>query len=304
MYDELIETFHGLRVIDFNEEDDWQGPNVAYRLREEYEDEVTLSNRLEALVAQPDHEKLTALIIGAWTGSCEGENSKEIVSTLASLGPQLPGLRHLFFGEMTYEECEISWINQSDLSPLLVALPNLESLRVRGGSELSFSKVRHEHLRELALETGGLSRNAIREIFLCEFPSLERLELLLGEENYGFDGGVEDLQPLLSGALFPKLKQLGLMNSEIANEIAAVVVNSPIVSRLEVLDLSLGNLDGEGVQSLHNLANFPQLKTLNISHHFADDGQIEALKKALKCEVIADDKQSPDDEWRPIVHAE
>jgi len=127
-------------------------------------------------------------------------------------------------------------------------------LRIRGGSGLSFSRVRNDSLRELAIETGGLARSVIRELFLCEFPALEHLELLFGEENYGFDGSVEDLQPVFSGQLHPQLRFLGLMNSTIANDIAAVVVNSPIVDRIEVLDLSMGNLDDAGVQSLHGLA--------------------------------------------------
>ncbi|MES2788881.1 MAG: STM4015 family protein [Planctomycetota bacterium] len=303
-YSEHIDQFHGVKVVNFNTADDWQGPEIAYRLSEEYDDDVTIGDRLTALLQQPQINRLTKLIIGGWTGSCEGENSKEVVAALAAAAPKLQGLKHLFFGEMVLEECEISWINQSDVSPLLRAFPNLQSLRIRGGAELSFSKVRHDNLRELAIETGGLSRELIREIFLCEFPALEHLELLLGESNYGFDGGVEDLQPLLSGRLFPKLKWLGLMNSEIVNEIAAVIVNSPITSRLETLDLSLGNLDGEGVQSLTGLTAYPQLKTLNISHHYASEQQIAALQQILKCEVIADDLQEPEDDWRPIVHAE
>jgi hypothetical protein len=304
MYSENISEFRGRPVIDFNGKDDWQGAQTAYRLREEYEDELKVSDRLSALLAQPGSDQLSSLIIGGWTGSCEGDDSAGIVAELAQAAPRLPGLRHLFFGEMTYEECEISWINQSDLSPLLKAFPKLESLRVRGGTGLSFSKIKHDSLRELAIEAGGLSRSTIREIFLCEFPALEHLELLLGESNYGFDGGVEDLQPLLSGRLFPKLNWLGLMNSEIANEIAAVAVNAPVVSRLKVLDLSLGNLDSEGVQSLHGLSAYPQLETLNISHHYASDGDIAALKQAVHCRVIAEDRQEPEDEWRPVVHAE
>jgi hypothetical protein len=121
----------------------------------------------------------------------------------------------LFVGEMTVEECEISWINQSDVSPLLKAFPKLETLRVRGGSGLSFSRMAHQSLRELVVETGGLSRSTIRETFLCDFPALERLQLQLGDGGYGFDGSVEDLQPLLAGKLFPKLEYLGLTNSEI-----------------------------------------------------------------------------------------
>jgi len=304
MYSEHIESFQGSCVMDFNRAQDWKGVNAAYRLQEEYDDEVKVSDRLEALLAQPGCEQLTSLVIGAWSGSCEGSDSNEIVALLANAAPKLPGLRHLFLGEMVMEECEISWINQSDVSPLLKAFPKLESFRVRGGTGLSFSKIKHDNLRELAVETGGLTRGTIREILLCEFPALEHLELLLGESNYGFDGSVEDLQPLLSGRLFPKLKWLGLMNSEIANEIAAVAVNAPLVSRLETLDLSLGNLDGEGVRSLHGLAAYPSLKTLNISHHYAQEADVASLKNVLKCQVIAEDQQAADDEWRPIVHAE
>jgi len=130
------------------------------------------------------------------------------------------------------------------------------------------------------------------------------LELLLGEEHYGFDGSVEDLQPLLSGRLFPSLKFLGLMNSRIANDIAAVLVNSPIVDRVEVIDLSMGNLDDQGVNSLLGLSNHKNLKKLNISHHYASQQAVDKLARTLPFPVVAEDRQDSDDEWRPIVHAE
>jgi hypothetical protein len=303
MYSELIDEFNGLTVVDYNEKSDWSGPDKAYRLREEYEDEVTVLDRLESLLQQPKADEISSLIIGAWSGACEGDNSAKIVESISLMAHQLPNLKALFFGEMTYEECEISWINQSDLSPLLKAFPKLERLRVRGGSELSFSRIQHESLKELAIETGGLSRATIREIFLCEFPNLEHLELLLGEQNYGFDGSVEDLQPLLEGGLYPKLKYLGLMNSEIANDIAAIIVNSPIAERVETIDLSMGNLDDEGVASLKGLAPRKNLKLVNISHHYAS-AQIQHLAQVLPCVLVATDPKEAEDEWRPIVHAE
>jgi len=90
----------------------------------------------------------------------------------------------------------------------------------------------------------------------------------------------------------------------IANDIAAVVVNSPIVERIETLDLSMGNLDDEGVASLTSLAGRTRLKRLNISHHYASEVAVGALAEFLPCEVVADDRQDPDDEFRPIVHNE
>lgn len=304
MFSDLLDDFQGQRVVDFNDATSWKGPNVTYRLREEYDDEIKVTDRLVALLAQPESRQISNLIIGAWSGACEGGDSAEIIAALVAAAPKLPALRHVFFGEMTYEECEISWINQADVTPLLNAYPNLQTLRIRGGSGLSFSPCQHTSLQELAIETGGLSRSTLREIFLCQFPALEHLELFLGESNYGFDGTVEDMQPLLSGRLFSKLKFLGLMNSEIANDIAAVVVNSPIVERLDVLDLSLGNIDTEGMNSLHGLAAYKNLRRVNVSHHYATEAAVTALTKALPFEVVAEDREDPEDEWRPIVHAE
>ena len=81
-------------------------------------------------------------------------------------------------------------------------------------------------------------------------------------------------------------------------------MNAPIVERIQVLNLSMGNLDEEGVRSLHQLAPRKNLTRLDISHHFAPEESIERLRKVLPFEVVADDPQEADDEWRPIVHAE
>jgi hypothetical protein len=119
MYTELASEFFGLSVVDYDDAGSWQGPVKAYRLREEYDGELPIDEQLQSLLEQPGVDQVRALIIGAWTGVCEGGNSAEIIQELAKAAGRLPSLRALYFGEMTYEECEISWINQSDVSPLL-----------------------------------------------------------------------------------------------------------------------------------------------------------------------------------------
>lgn len=304
-YSESLKEFHGLPVQDYNATKDcWNGPKVAYRLREEWDDDMSITDRLEALLDEDGADQLTSLIIGAWSSAGEGDDSKAVIDKLCENASRLPALRHLFLGEMTYEECEISWINQSDVSPLLNAFPGLQSLHVRGATGLSFSRATHSELKMLVIESGGLPRSVLRELFLCDFPELEHLELLLGTEDYGFDGDVTDLQPVLSGRLYPKLKYLGLRNSTIANEIAAVVVHSPIVERISELDLSLGTLDDAGVQSLMGLSERGNLSKLNISHHYASAPLVLELKAALPFEVDASDPQEAEDDWRPVLHAE
>jgi hypothetical protein len=298
-----LETFAGLPVIDFRENTDWQGPAHCYRVHLQYEDPESVETILDRLLAQAGDTGLKALIIGAWNGALEGDDSAGLVSSLVSRVGHLAGLKALFLGEMTFDEYEISWINQSDVSPVLRALPNLEEFYVRGGTRLTFSQVEHPHLRTLVIQAGGLSRDLLRELFACRFPALQHLDLLLGTEDYGFNGEVEDLLPLLQGTLFPRLKHLGLMNSIITDDIAALVVNSPIIRDLESLDLSLGTLTDEGAGALLSLPTDAHLKRLDISHHYLTPEALARLQR-LPFELVADDPQDPNDEWRGPVHAE
>ena len=304
MYTEHVQEFAGLAVIDFEGAKSWKGSGNAYRLHDEYEDETSLSEKLDEFLKLPGASDISALVIGIWSGGFEGGASSVVANKLVEIAPRLPKLRAIFFGDITYEETELSWIEQGDMTPILNAYPQLEILRVRGGNSLQFSRTLHSGLRQLIVETGGLRRDTIREIVVCDFPNLEHLELHLGEGGYGFDGGVEDLQPLLSGVKFQKLRYLGLRNSEIADDVAAVAANSPIVRRIEVLDLSLGNLSDQGVRSLKLLPKDGNLKRLDISHHYASEAVLSELVSTFDFEVVADDAQSPDDDWRPISHAE
>ena len=154
------------------------------------------------------------------------------------------------------------------------------------------------------MEAGGLHRSVIREICRCEFPNLEHLELWLGSGGYGWDGGVEDLQPLLDGSRFPKLTYLGLRNSEIVDEIAPVVVNAPILKRLKVLDLSNGNMTDVGGQALLNLPAGLALQELNLTHHYMTPSLVAQLQEKLSCKVVADDPHQRDGEWRGILVSE
>lgn len=304
MFSELATEFAGYPVVDFEGAESWQGAEVAYRVRVEYDDTKTIGQLLDALVGSDGAAELRALVIGAWGEVGSGDSSQEVVAKVAQLAPRLPQLTALFLGDITVDESEVSWISQSDVSPLLKAFPRLETLAIRGGSGLAFSRVRHEALRELIIESGGLSRDTLQGLFLCDFPALEHLALLLGDPNYGFDGSVEDLQPLLAGGLFPRLRSLGLMNSVIANDIAAVLVNAPIVDRLESIDLSMGNLDDEGGRSLLGLAPKTNLRKLVLSHHYVSEPTLKALEAALPFHLFADKPEVPDDDWRPILHAE
>lgn len=295
MIDAHAETFLGMPVEAYNLEEGIRDPeSTAYRIRIEYDEGVTLAVRLAQFLSDPNVGQISAIVIGCWSPDDSTEGAEHIIETLASANDKLPNLRGIFIGDITSEEAEISWIQQSDLGPLLEAYPKLEHFRVRGGNGLSLGRMDHANLKTLIVETGGLPVSVIREISDSHLPELEHLELWLGSPDYGWDGAVDDLQPILSGKLFPKLNYLGLRDCEAADELAAVVANAPIARRLRTLDLSLGNMGNDGFRALGMLPRDGTLEKLDVHHHFAGAEMVNELKR-LPFEVDASDVQTPQD---------
>jgi hypothetical protein len=257
--------------------------------------------RFRQLLADPKSQTLTGLVVGAWSDMQDGEmNVEHVIEALVEAAPQLPNLRALMLGDITYEECEISWINQTNVTLLLNAYPQLEHFGVRGGEDLGLPDLAHEHLKTLIIEAGGLPKEVVRQVAAAKLPNLEHLELWLGVDNYGGDTTVADLQPFFQGDLFPKLRYLGIRDSELADEIAVAVAQAPVLAQLEVLDLSLGTLGDVGAAALLDSPAVRGLKKLDLHHHFCSDEMMAKLK-ALPLEVDVDDREAPD-EWDGEEH--
>ncbi|HEY7310228.1 MAG TPA: STM4015 family protein [Gemmataceae bacterium] len=270
---------------------------VIYRIRltysEEDDERMSLTDKLGVFLEDPAAEQAQGLVIGTWGGvDSVDQTSGPIVEALVTARDKLPNLKHLFLGDIVTEENEVSWIEQSDVSPLLAAYPDLHEFRVRGSNNLSFGTLKHKNLKTLAVETGGLPVSVVREVCAAKLPALEHLELWLGEEDYGWDGTVADLEPLLSGKLFPKLRYLGLRDSSVANEVASAVAKAPVLKKIRVLDLSLGNLGDEGAKALLGSPNVAKLEKLDIHHHFVSN-EVVAQLKALGIEVDASEHMKP-----------
>lgn len=296
MFSENLSEFKGQPVEDWTEdpEDPSQFDKVVYRLRIGWEHETTVVDQLSALLQSKGSERLQSLVIGAWHGDDSDAAPTELVEALVSARDRLPRLRNLFIGDIISEENEASWIHLMDLSALLSAYPKLEHLTVRGSIDLSIGSLSHAGLKELVLQSGGLPVSVIHEIATAKLPALEHLELWLGVPNYGGDATVEDLSPFLSGTLFPKLKYLGLKNSEIQDEIAGVVAVAPVLAKLDVLDLSEGTLGDEGARSLLGSPNIRKLKLLDLHHHFISE-PVQTELRSLGPEVDLSEKKEPYD---------
>ncbi|MEU3477988.1 STM4015 family protein [Streptomyces sp. NPDC033754] len=234
----------------------------------------------ERFLKTVDPERVRAVVVGGWDEPYE-TSSAFVVEALIAARDRLTGLRAVFLGDMTGEDCEISWIVQSDVTPLLAAYPALREFGVRGGTGLAFPAIRHDGLQSLVVETGGLPAEVVRGIAGSELPALESLELWLGTDEYGGDSTTEDLAPVLAGTGFPALRHLGLCNSVIQDEVAAAVAGAPVVARIERLDLSMGVLTDEGAAALLDGQPLTHLAHLDLSHHYLSAAMSEGVGAAL-----------------------
>lgn len=275
------------------------GADFAPRLAIDWNAKTTWPELFEALLQTPKARELRGLVVGMWDDE-SSENSSAIVEAIIEAREQLPHLRALFIGDLESEENEISWIQQSNLAPLLEAFPDLEWFGARGGTGLELDSPSHQNLKTLIIEAGGLDGALVRGVAGADLPELEHLELYLGTENYGATANVKDLKPILDGAVFPKLKVLGLRNAEIADDIARALNGAAILDRIEVLDLSLGTLGDEGAAALLENPALANLESLDLHYHFLTDAMQEQLK-SLPCEVDVSEAQSGD-EWDGEVY--
>lgn len=295
---EHVDEFAGLPVIAADDEETAVADPAAVAWRISMEEFEAPPEEFEAafeqLLQRTGPAGPTALIVGEWGSAYDTAFPYQLLTDNVA---RLSGLRALFIGELTGEECEISWINQADITPLIEAFPALELLWVRGAQDLQLRPVRHEGLRELVFQSGGLPADVVRAVAASDLPNLTHLELWLGVDQYGGDARADDLAPILAGRALPALTYLGLRNAEIAEEIATAVAAAPIVARVTDLDLSLGVLGDAGAETLLAGQPLTHLRKLDLSHHFMSAETAQRMVDELPGVEVDVSSPQKEEEW-------
>ena len=261
---------------------------------EDYEDgKKNAKTMAEEILTDPQLPELEEIIIGCWGESWEN-SAQSIIDSIVANKEKFTGIKSLFVGDMDYEECEVSWIIQGNYSGLWAALPNLRSLTIKGSTDLELGEICHEGLEELEIICGGLGKSEIQAIARAKLPNLKKLLLYIGVEDYGFDGDADTIKELLEQADFPKLAYLGITDSEIQDELTQTVLESKWMSQIETLDLSLGTLTDKGGELLlQKLPDYPNIKTLDVHHHYMSDDMIKKLQE-LPISTDVSEQNEPD----------
>jgi hypothetical protein len=267
---------------------------VSYGCCAESHEKADFKDVFEAFIRTAGANNVKALVIGNW-GDDPGISSKEVVSLLVAHKADLPELKALFVGNISQEESEISWIEQSDVSPLFGAYPKLEVLKIRGGNNLSLGQLEHPALNTLIIETGGLSHRVVDQLMASKLPALRHLELWLGDDEYGNSCKPEHFAPLFGCCKFNGLEYLGLRNVQGVDSYAKVFAKAPIVEQIKVLDLSLGDLSDVGGEALLQSNRLSGLKLLDLHHHYLSNAMVKRLR-ALPIKVNLAEQLEPE-EW-------
>ncbi len=263
-------------------------------------DEKNAETMIADIIADPELRQLEEVIIGCW-GESWDNGAQAIIDGIVEHKEKFANVKSLFVGDMDYEECEVSWIEQADYSKLWTALPGLEMLTIKGSTGLELGVIKHANLKSLEIICGGLPVSVIQSIEKADLPNLEELMLYIGVEDYGFDGEVSDIKNLLEKSDFPKLETLGIMDSEIQDEITEVVVKSKYMKQIKKLALSYGTLTDKGGEILlKELPTFENIKEVDLEYHYLSDEMVAKLGK-LPMDVRTDDQQE-DDEYDGEVY--
>jgi hypothetical protein len=276
--------------------------NYVYRLALDYDDSKQMPALIDEFLAQVDTAQLDALVIGMWSEPYEA-SADPIIAKLVERAADLPALRALFIGDMTFEECEISWIVQGDYSPLLNAFPQLEALHIRGSTGLKIAPFTHQAMRSFTIECGGLPAEVAEALAQSSMPKLTHLELWLGTEDYGFSGDVELYRRVLAALWTSDLKYLGLRDAEIADQLAQWLAGHEPIRQLDTLDLSLGTIGDLGAWALFQSQYVRDLARLDLSHHYISEA-CQAQLKTLPIAVVLGDPQKEDEDYRYVAVGE
>lgn len=264
---------------------------------EEEEEGLAAKDIAQRILTDLELPQLKSIVIGSYGASWDECSSQEILDSFVEHKEKLSHIESFFIGDMDSEECEISWITQGNYESFIKSFPNMKQLIIKGSNDLVLGNMEHNELRSLKIICGGIPKSVLQEVSNAKLPNLEILTLYLGIDDYGFDGSLEDIKPLVSKQLFPRLQTLGLVNSDIQDEITKIILDSDILPQLKKLQLSYGTLSDIGGQYiLDNVEKIKHLVYLDCEFNYLSNSMLKKLEQ-LPMEVNVLDQQEDDEEY-------
>ena len=234
---------------------------------------------------------------------------QNFVDTIVDSKDLLKNLKALLIGDCSAiwnVKYQYSRINVCNIFPILKAYPNLEILHIRGKminedvlvsdnkiiairnikhkSLVKPKAIKHESLRTLIIDADGITDKNLAKLCNLNLPSLEYLEIWVSRNKLK-EVNIDSLAPILSGKYCKNLAYLAIRKSGNTSELAKVIIKSPIIKNLKILELTDGNMGSAGAMILLDYSAINNLHTLNLSGNRLQTKMIQRLSQ-LNCQVI------------------
>ncbi len=244
----------------------------------------SVEEKLDRLLDDPRCCDLAGLVINLCDPGGQTPCDR-LISRLVGCAKRLPQLRAFALADLTHLESSAGLDRQLDLSTFWEAFRHLEYVRLRGELGLILGELSLPQLRSLAIETSGMPQEVLHQLTVSEVPALRELELWLGTEDWGSTVTPADVEALLTRGRFPQIRNLSLCGSDMADDLAQVVVGCRLVKRLSVLSLAWGNLQDEGGQAILHAGTLNGLTRLDLRGHRLSSRMETLLQRGLSCRV-------------------
>lgn len=261
----------------------WKG-GVIWRL-DAVSEEPFRPEVLERILNHPSGRFVRQMILPPDLTGGFDFHMESLVRVMVSAGP-LPLLEKLDLSR-DVESITPSFRRLGDARGIWSAAPHLREFLAQGSSgygepAVLLAPIHAPHLERFVFKSGGLSAEVPEAVGAASLPELVHLELWFGRPDYGCTSTIESLKGILEGSRLPKLKTLGLKNSEWEAELIKAVAKSPLLRQLDTLDFSMGVMASEATAALLECAQyFKHLKTLTLDDNFFSDQEQAALLKQL-----------------------
>ncbi len=199
-------------------------------------------------------------------------------ATKVVLGRALPALRDLILCD--FEAPEEFESTKAKPTKVLTELTQLEGLTLRAGRVI-LDPFPTSPLKRLDLSVSTMSDKTLAVLAGADWPALESLTLWLGAKEAGAAYSVDGLRRLFAAPGLGALRRLHLNTIEPADEVLAMMLESPLLPRLTSFELSNSLVTDVGLAILGGAASrFAHLSEIVMDDILATQASVAALTAA------------------------
>lgn len=260
-------------------------PKARYpRSIDDYYDEEVLETIVSDLEEDSNPKHLSII---TWDSCFECDDNEELLEYLVENHDKYKDIEYFTFGDMDYEVCEISWIEQGNYTEFFKKYNHIKGFSVQGTMTFELPVLDLPNLEILEIEGSGLKEDVLVNLSKSKLPNLKKLNIWFGDSGYGCEVEGENVKAFFETADFPNLVSLGMCNIEhgVFSDVLKSIFESKYISKIRALDLSKSvSMANDAEFLIENLEKAKELKYIDMYYNYILEETAEKLK--AHCEKL------------------